>query len=240
MAVQRMYPDAESTAHQERWPGLLPTPARLMPVERAVWIFAVACTCVLGLGMPASASSRSSCAVFLDEVRGKADGWDADPVMFDLEAKLRISSPEQLIAAYGSLQTIGSSCLPGEIDPADPEEVMSPWDVPAYLDVAAGLAGATTWVQFIYPSIRSFGPGLASSIVFYDEAGRPKATWLVSEYHSWETTSVLWSVMRRGEILSCRQSIEFFLYDQRGDVIGELESPSRSMCEVTVMPYPWP
>lgn len=193
---------------------------------------------VSGAVTPADAGPRTACADFLSDLEGGEDGSAALPVIYDLESLLGISSADELTAAYDALQALNSGCSPGKIESAEPEEIMSPWRAPAYVDVAAGIHGATRWIQFVYPSIGDFGPGLVSSVVFYDGAGDPKASHRVSEYHSWENTSVLRSVVVEGEIVSCRQHIEYFFYDQNGDVAGELGSPKRSACEITSISYP--
>lgn len=195
---------------------------------------------VSGAATPADAGPRTACADFLSGLEGGEDGSAALPVIYDLESLLGISSADALTAAYDALQALNSGCSPGKIESAEPEEIMSPWRAPAYVDVAAGIHGAIRWIQFVYPSTGDFGPGLASSVVFYDDTGLPTATVLVSEYHSWEKTSVLRSVMSEGEIAWCRQHIEYFLYNQNGDVAGELGSPNRSTCEITSVSYPHP
>lgn len=189
--------------------------------------------CVTAEGM----GEADECAAFLNDLP------EADreaPIHFDLERSLDISSADQVAVAYGSIRPLGSGCSAGEIIPAEPEEIMFPWDTNSHVDIAAGTSGATPWIQFVYPSIGDFGPGLASSVVFYDRFGSPVVTRLVSEYHSWENTSVLRSVMYRGEIESCRQQLEHFSYDQDGDIAGELESAIRSECERSTSNYPYP
>ncbi|MGY0632773.1 hypothetical protein [Luteimonas sp. A478] len=181
--------------------------------------------------------SGKSCAKFLKDI---PVGTDNAPVSYDLEEFLNISTSNELTVAYDALQSIESGCGLGEIVPDDPEEIMAPWEAPNYVDVLAGISGMTPWVQFVYPSIGEFGPGLASSVVFYDEAGRPIVAKLVSEYHSWENTSVLKSVLFKGKIESCRQYIEYFSYGRDGDIAGELDSPVRSECKLTTSTYPYP
>ena len=163
-----------------------------------------------------------------------------ETVEFNLEKSLGITEPSILTAAYDAIQSIDSNCSPGDIAPSAPEEIMSPWDTRNYIDISAGVSGTVPWIQFVYPSIGDYGPGLASSVVFYDDAGHPIATNLVSEYHSWENASILYSVMSSGKIESCRQNIEYFSYSQDGDILGELESPLRSECEYSRSTYPYP
>lgn len=158
-------------------------------------------------------------------------------VEFNLESALELT-PEALTSAYDAIQPVGSNCAPGGIEPASPEDIMSPWQTRSYADVAAGLSGKTPWIQFVYPSINSHGQGLASSVVFYDDTGNPVATRLVSEYHGWENASALRSVMLEGRIESCRQNIEFFSHDDEGNLIKELASPARSACDYSATTYP--
>lgn len=110
---------------------------------------------------------------------------------FNLEKYLGTTEPSILTAAYDDIQPIDSNCSPGNITPSAPEEIMSPWDTRNHVDISAGISGAIPWIQFAYPSIGNYGPGLASSVVFYDAAGHPISTNLVSEYHSWKYFSTL-------------------------------------------------
>ena len=156
---------------------------------------------------------------------------------FDLEKSLLLT-PDSLTAAYDSINPIESKCAPGSIQPSPPEDVMSPWETHSYLDYSAGTTDGIPWIQFVYPSIAESGPGISSSIVFYDDNGRAISTRLVSEYHSWESASTLHSVMQSGKITSCRQTIEFFSYDDDGNITEELPSPLKSECEHAASTYP--
>lgn len=202
----------------------------------------LACSALFSLSMSGcvtaeDAGKAGECAAFLNNL---PEETREAPTHFDLERSLNISSADQIAAVYDSILPLGSGCGAGEIIPADPEEIMFPWDAHSHVDIAAGTSGATPWIQFVYPSIGDFGPGLASSVVFYDRFGNPVATRLVSEYNSWENTSVLRSVMSQGTIESCRQQLEHFSYDQDGDIAGELESAIRSECERSTSSYPYP
>lgn len=192
---------------------------------------------VSGCATAENKGAAQSCAEFLNNI---PSGAQEVPVKFDIERSLDISAADQMTSAYDSIRPLASGCSVGEIAPTDPEEIMAPWETHGYVDVAAGVSGATPWIQFIYPSIDDLGPGLASSVVFYDSTGSPIATKLVSEYHSWDNTSVLRSVMFEGRIESCRQQLEHFFYDQHGDIAGELESSIRSECEHSSSTYPYP
>lgn len=156
---------------------------------------------------------------------------------FDLERSFLLT-PDALTAAYDSIKPLESGCAPGSIQPSSPEDIMSPWETRSYVDYFAGTTDGTPWIQFVYPSITESGPGISSSIVFYDGGGRAISTRLVSEYHSWESASTLNSVMRSGIIRSCRQAVEFFSYDDDGNIAEELPSPLKSECEYTIVRYP--
>ena len=184
----------------------------------------------------ASASAEPErCVEFLNSVPLSDD---TQSTSFDLERSLDISSPEQLASAYSSLRPLNSGCDIGEINLSDPLDVMDPWGAPHYVDFVAGSIGGARWVQFIYPSVGSGGPGLASSLVFYNSEGEPTFTLLVSEYYSWEKTSLLRSEILGMGVKSCRQEIEYFSYKASGDIEFELESPSRSEfeCSITSLP----
>lgn len=174
-------------------------------------------------------SAQSACADFL------FDGdiaTDLDSKKFDIEQDYSLSS-ETLGSTYVSLRNVNSGCVPHRIDAVSANEIGVAVDTPRYKDVEAGSQDGRPWIRFIYPSIGEYGPGLASSITFYDAKGEPKSSSLVSFYYSWEGAQTMSSTMTGGAILRCTQTIEFFSYTASGDLDEALIEPVRSKCDVS-------
>lgn len=175
-------------------------------------------------------SHPNACTSFLDKVLKEADSTNTK---FDLEVDYGIENGS-FDQAYDAMRSMESNCSPGAIAPTSPSDIKSPWNAPAYIDVSAGSHNGTAWVQFVYPSVdESYGPGLSSSITFYDESGSPVSTTHVSSYHSWEETRVSRSRMTTSGLEICAQTITPYSYTTSGDIDRELDEPWRSTCEVS-------
>lgn len=206
-------------------------------LQKMLWLLLLA----LGVLLPpfnalAVEPALERCSEFLSSLPD--DGGEAE-VSFDLEVQLGLAAAQEAYPTYRSIEPLNSGCETGNIIAHHSEEAIHPADLPSYVDVAAGVSGAYRWVQFVYPSVGEYGPGLESSVVFYDAEGVPGLTRLVSAYHSWEGASVLRSVMSQGRIKHCRRQIEFFSYTEDGDIAAELDAPVSSDCEYSWSTYPW-
>lgn len=158
------------------------------------------------------------------------------PLKFDIEQSLGLK-PDNFTSVYETISPLMSGCAPGDVNSVQPDEIKTHWDARPYVDVAAGIIDSTPWIQFIYPAVDEAGPGLASSIVFYGEDARPRATHLVSAYHAWENAITLRSTISSGIIQSCKQHIEHFSYKENGDMTEALDRPIRSECEASSSSY---
>lgn len=176
------------------------------------------------------ASQPSQCALFVASIEDKES---EEGVYFNIERDYAIEGG-RFVRPYEEMKSISSACMPANIDAALPADLVHPWDVPNYIDISSGRHGNAPWVQFVYPSIdNEYGPGLSSSIVFYDSQGTPSSTVQVSSYHSWEGAKVSSSKLSGTELERCTQTIEFFSYKDNGDIDKELDTPARTACEYT-------
>lgn len=176
----------------------------------------------------------SSCQTFIADLKA---GESQGRLEFDIERSLNLTS-ENYTSAYDAIEPLGSGCSPGEIDRVHPSDIKAPWDTRSQVDVAAGVVDDLPWIQFVYPAISEAGPGLASSIVFYDEEAHPHASHLVSGYYAWENATSLRSMLSSGTIRFCTQHIEYFSYDENGDIADALDEPTRSDCKDSFSTYP--
>ena len=176
-----------------------------------------------------TANERNACKTFLFEGNISPS---SNRVMFDIEKSYAIS-PETLGSTYKSLHGLDSGCVPLNIDAVPAAELGVVGETPEYKDIDSGSQDGRSWVQFIYPSVGEDGPGLTSSITFYDAKGEPVSSNLVSFYHSWEGAQTMSSKMADGKIVRCTQSIEFFSYTESGDIDEELMEPLRSECDLS-------
>ena len=176
-----------------------------------------------------TASAKTACEAFLFEGNIlPSQGL----VEFDIEKSYAIS-PNTIGSTYESLHGLDSGCVPLNIDAVPAAELGVVGDTPEYKDIDSGSQDGRTWVQFIYPSLGEDGPGLTSSITFYDAKGEPVSSNLVSFYHSWEGAQKMSSEMKDGKIVQCAQRIEFFSYTESGDIDEELIEPLRSECDLS-------
>ena len=180
------------------------------------------------------ANERHACKAFLFEGNIAPS---PDPVGFDIEKSYSLS-PDTLGQIYRSLPGLDSGCMPFNIDAVAAAELGVVGETSEYKDIDAGSQDGRTWVQFIYPSLGEDGPGLTSSITFYDAKGEPESSNLVSFYHSWEGAQTMSSEMKDGKIIRCTRRIEVFSYSESGDIDQELMEPIRSECDLSYEALP--
>lgn len=180
------------------------------------------------------ASEGGRCKDFLNSGGIKING---DLVSFDIDKDYSLS-PDAVGTVYNSLHGMGSGCRPFYANAVAADELGLSGDAPLYKDIGAGFQDGRVWVQFVYPSLGEYGPGLTSDITFYTPNGEPKSSVVVSSYHSWEGAQTMSSTMSGGKIVRCTRSIEFFSYTQSGDIDEELPEPVRSQCEVSQQALP--
>ena len=222
--------------HQRRMHNQQPDPALQLPPRASGfggrarnYNAAIALALVFLVGCANGVSSKpSQCALFVANIE---DDKSEEGLDFSIE---RDHSIEAGIFAgpYERMKSISSGCRPAEIDAVLPADLVHPWDAPNHIDISSGRHRGAPWVQFVYPSIdNEYGPGLSSSIVFYDSQGTPSSTVQVSSYHAWEGAKVSSSRISGAELERCTQTIEFFSYKDNGDIDKELDTPVRTACE---------
>lgn len=175
------------------------------------------------------ASEMGVCRTFLVEA---AIGASTDPVTFNIERDYLLSD-DNIGSVYSSLHSLKSGCLPLDINARAADELGITEEMPEYKDIDTGSMGGRVWIQFMYPSLGEYGSGLTSTITFYDHNGEPKSSSLVSSFHVWEGAQTVSSTMVDDKIVRCTQSLDFYSYNESGDINEELLEPIRSKCAIS-------
>jgi hypothetical protein len=188
---------------------------------------------ILAVGCHASADAGFECADELKVVQTEASvRIDVEKIVDDLVGKLGAED------YWSSIEPIDTSCprpkelpdlMPIPVGSGDAEAVIAK---PVRRIKVSGRAG----VVFVYRSVgvEETTTGFAAAVVEYRENGEPARIYKASELLSDEgwgrlTTSTLSAT----STTRCDQELEFFTYSDNGDIVGELETPTRTprFCE---------
>lgn len=195
-------------------------PARLVTLGAALML--VGCSPV--------AKAGSDCA---EELRAAAP---VEYVLLDIEDML-VGAVEEIGTKpqWGSIKPIATSCeapatMPGEVKDSDRLNKDAP--KPVRIVNISGSSG----VVFAYLSRgdEEVTTGFSAALVKYDDEGAPGQAYRATEILRGEgwgrhtNSKISATAVRR-----CSQELEYFIYSEAGDVLDELDSPSRGpyFCE---------
>lgn len=182
---------------------------------------------VAALSCSASAERNNSCSDFINSLPSSSS------VAVDLEkivpGTLDSLGTQEL---WGSITPIAIRCgepreLPEQkrYDSAEFEVEFKPKALRA-IKFAQGGGG----ILFIYPASHQAEEleGLAIALVIYDKSGQPlDAIKLASVMRFEGYGRIESSVVRKGSIEYCEEELEFFTYDEAGNITGRLDVPRR-------------